>query len=242
MQKKIILSVAILAMLPYANAVEINEDFSAIIGIKAVSEYRRSGLDVSDGKPAIQTTASINHKKSNLSLNLFASNYDVGTETKSELAYSLGYFKAFGEDSYIYTSIGQTHYPKQSEWNMIEYVFNGNYKGFTLDIVKDWSTEDKGTNPIYRYVGYMHHFPQDISLWARIGYNDLDTNLYSADGSTRQTFIARNVELKKKWKKADIDFTLTYVDTDFSDNECIYYMGYVEKCEPRFVFGAKKEF
>ncbi|MGK9156179.1 TorF family putative porin [Acinetobacter radioresistens] len=242
MQKRIILSTTILLILPYANAVEINKDFSATIGIKAVSEYRRSGLDVSDGKPAIQTTTSIKHNKSNISLNFQTSNYDVGTEAKSELAYTLGYFKVFGEKAYIYTSIGQTHYPKQSESNMIEYVFNGNYKGFTLDIVKDWSTADKGTNPIYRYVGYIQYFPQDISLWARIGYNDLDTNLYSSDGSTRQTFFARNVELKKKWKKADIDFTLTYVDTDFSENECIYYMGYVEKCEPRFIFGVKKEF
>lgn len=242
MQKQIILPLILMGTLPHANAVEINKDFTANIEIKAVSEYRRSGLDVSDGKPAIQTSASFLHNKSGFSFDLFSSNYDVGTEAKMELSYALGYTKFFNEKSYLATSIGKVYYPKSSQSNQIEYKFHGFYKGFTFDFVQDWSTEDNGANPQYRYIGYKYNFPFDISLWARIGYNDLDTNLYAADGSTRHTFFARNIELKKKWKKADIDFTITYVDTDFSDNECLYYMGYVEKCEPRFVFGAKKEF
>ncbi|MDH2528293.1 hypothetical protein QDR63_18720 [Acinetobacter baumannii] len=242
MKKSIPAILATLLVTQHINAVEINENFSATIGIQALSEYRRSGLDLSNGDPVVQTSASINHKKSGLSLELFASNYDVSTETQAELSYGLGYFHAFSDKNYLYSALSRIHYPKQSEWNQSEIYLHYFLHGLTVDFYQDFYDEKGGPKPQYRYLGYKHYLPYDMSVWAKVGYNDIDSKLYDADGSTRSTYIARSVKVTKMWKEPGLEFSLTYSDTDMSKHECLYYMGYENKCDSAVVFGVKKEF
>lgn len=239
MSKKILPFVVLscIANSTLVQAVEINKDLNLNFTATAMSEYRRSGFDLSDGKPVVQGLVSLAHK-SGWDISAQISNYDVTvTPAKYEIAYTVGYFHPFTEKVYVYSSIGQTVLPNWADGNVTEWFISANAYGAFFNYYYDWG---KYSDAQYRYIGYKYNFPKNVWLDMRYGYNDLGMQLINEDGDIRHNYSTRKVELGKKYN--GIDYTLTYVDTDLTNSECTQIMAFGDKCSATVVFGIKKTF
>ncbi|KYQ81492.1 hypothetical protein AWW73_13050 [Acinetobacter lactucae] len=236
-KKLIIVFLSFTATSPLVQAVEINKDLNLNLTATAMSEYRRSGFDLSDGKPVVQGLVSLAHK-SGWDISAQISNYDVVVvPAKYEIAYTAGYFHAFNEKVYVYSSLGQTIYPNWADGNVTEWFISANAYGAFFNYFYDWG---KNSNAQYRYIGYKYNFPNDVWLDMRYGYNDVGIQLKNENGDIRHNYSTRKVELGKKYN--DISYTLAYADTDLTNSECTQIMAYGDKCSSTVVFGIKKTF
>ncbi len=217
-------------------AVEISKDLSLNITTTAMTSYHRSGLDLTDSKPALQGLFTLAHK-SGFDFSTQITNYDVDVAAKYELAYTVGYYQSITEKVWAYSSIGQTIFPNTASLNVTEWYLTADAYGAYFKYYYDWG---KSSNAQYRYIGYKHNFPKDVWIDLRQGYNNLGTLLINENGEQRKNYSVRRVELGKKYK--DINYSLTYWDTDLTKRECISIMGFEEKCSQQIVFSVSKTF
>lgn len=223
-----------------AQAVEISPDLNLAIGIGAVSDYRSLGISQTQGDPAVQLDTVLSHS-SGLYVGLWSSNVDFGATTKAyrEDGYYLGYYHAFNEDINVTASIGRYEYPNQAAFDTNEIYAVANIHKFRLGYIYDFDVKDT-PNLESVFAGYNFTLPLETNLYVKYGRTDYNFDVVDADGDSRQTYNDWEATLSKSM--FGVDWSLSYVDTDLSDSECIWISGVDDICSAAVVIGAKKYF
>lgn len=221
-----------------AGAVEINDDLTLNITPGIVSDYRSMGVSASLGNPAIQMDASLFHS-SGAFVGLWGSSVDYGTKTRFKQGYYVGYYKQINEDIDVSASLARYEYLKEAAFDTNEFYGVVNFHKFRYGFIYDYDGK-VAPNAAFHFVGYNVPLPYDANLYFQYGYNDLNLDYVSNDGSTRQTYRNWQVALSKKI--LGIDWSVSYEDTDIHDDECENFYGRDTVCAATVVFGAKKTF
>ncbi|MNG29068.1 hypothetical protein D3C84_1144350 [compost metagenome] len=83
--------------------------------------------------------------------------------------------------------------------------------------------------------------PKEVGLELRYGWVDFKDPLFvDARGDTRESYYEWQVKLSKEFLA--LDWSLSYVDSDLSDTECLNYTGFDDVCSPSLVAGVSKTF
>lgn len=236
-QSCFILGAMALTSLP-AYSFEVNDSTNAYLTVTAVSDYRSNGLSQTKGDPALQSELSVVHD-SGLLVGLWASSVDFGTKTRLEHGGYIGVLKQVNDDFSFIANMGKFIYPKNSSYSLNEFYGEVNYKNLKYKFIYDFDMEDS-PDAKYQYLGYMIKTPLDSSLYLEFGYHDIGDILYSSSGDVRNNYITKKATLKKTI--AGVDWSMTYIDTDISEHECLYNLGYEDVCGAGVVFGASKTF
>lgn len=221
-----------------ANAIQLGEDYTLTVTPGIVSDYRTFGFSWTRGNPAIQLDASLMHSSGAL-VGIWASNVDYDTSTRLEEGYFAGYYHQFAEGIDIYATLGRYEYPKDAHFDTNEAVGIVNYHQFRYGILYDFDVRDT-PNAKYQWIGYTVALPYDVGLYFQYGYDDVNLDLYSSNGSARQTYHDWKIEASKRL--LGLDWSVAYVDSDLSESECASYAGDKEGCSSTLIFGVKKTF
>ncbi|WP_322981445.1 TorF family putative porin [Pseudomonas sp. C11] len=229
-------AVALSCQIP-AHAFQIGDSVNANLIVNLLSDYRSNGASQSRGDPALQGELFVMHD-SGLIGGLWMSSVDFGTKTRREEGGYIGIYKELTEDLKVTATVGRFMYPKNSTYSLNEFYSVVEYKNFRYNLVYDWAME--APNATYQYLGYTFPLPYDTKLYIEYGYHNVGDVLYGASGKISDNYQTRKASLKKSF--VGIDWSVTYIDTSLSDNECLYFMGYEDSCSAGVVFGATKVF
>ncbi|MNO85114.1 putative bacterial protein [compost metagenome] len=237
------LCAAALMLAPWAGsqAVELNEDFSLALNGGLYSQYWSRGTSQSQGDPAIQGSVTLSHS-SGLYAGVWSSSVDFGhgSKTRQEIDYYVGYFWQASDDISLDLTYYEYEYPKESGLNYSEYFAKLSAYGFN---VGGYYANDLGGDQsmLYSFVGYQTTLPSEVGLEARYGRVDFKDPLFvDAGGNTRDNYYEWEVKLSKQFLA--LDWSLSYVDSDLSDTECLNYSGFDDVCSPSLVAGVSKTF
>lgn len=221
-----------------AHAIEINDSTNAYLTVNLLSDYRNNGISETQGDPAVQTELAVLHDSGAL-VGLWASNVDYGTKTRLKTCGYFGVSKQLTDDLSVTATLGRYIYPKNSTYAINEFYGLVTYKNLRYNFIYDFDKEDV-PNSKYQYLGYTIATPYDTSLYLEVGYHDVGDVLFSSSGDVRSQYTTRKVSLKKPLY--GIDWSITYIDTDLSETECLYKVGDENSCSAGIVFGASKTF
>lgn len=243
MQYAVKMGLAALLLAPWGmtQAVTLNDDFSLDLNIGAYSDYRSRGQSQTQNDPALQGSATLSHS-SGLYAGLWSSNVDFGydTTTRQEIDYYLGYFWQINDDVSLDLAYYKYEYPNQAGFNYNEtYARLSAYGAYIGGYYSDnFGGED---SYLYSYVGYETSLPMDIGLDLRFGLADYKDPVWvDDDGDDRDSYHEWQVGLSKTL--LELDWSLSYVDTDLSDEECYNYNGFDDVCDATLVLGVSKSF
>lgn len=257
MKTRTLLALAGLTLMPFgAQAIELNEQFNLAITPTIVSDYRASGISQSLGDPAAQLNVVLNHI-SGLYAGVWTSSVDFGNDldTRQELEYYAGYYWQINDNISLDTFYTQYEYPRDSQFNMSDVQSTLDVYGVLLggkyvnnmkgpdyeDINGVWQDGKQNEDLMSGFIGYRTLLPADIGLEARYEYVDYkDDVFFSADGSSRADYTDWSVALTRDL--FDITWGLTYVDSDLSKTECLYFSGYDDLCGAGLIASASKTF
>lgn len=226
---------------PTVQAIELNQDFSLELNAGIYSDYRTRGISQTQNDPALQGSATLLHS-SGLYAGVWSSNVDFGygIRTRQEQDYYVGYYWQANDDIALDLTYIEYVYPKQSEFNFGEYhaelsaygaFLGGNYSN---DLAGDQSY-------LYSYLGYRAELPLELGLELRYGQVDYkDPLLFSANGDNRDSYHEWEAKLSRSL--FELDWSLSYVDTDLSQAECASYNGFDDVCSTTVVVGVSKTF
>ncbi|MFK8399912.1 TorF family putative porin [Pseudomonas sp. BGr12] len=242
MKKALVSSVmASAALISYdSQAVTLSDDFELIANIGAYSEYAMRGISYSQRNPVAQGYLTVAHK-SGLYAGMWGSNVDIaGVDANYEADYYAGYIWQPTEDISLDVGYIKYTYPKTSAMNISEtyavltaYGFKvGSY--YSNDYLGDQTTT-------YNYVGYGFNLPLESKLDVRYGILDLkDPAFISSSGNTKDSYHEWEVKLSKT--AFQVDWAVSYIDTNLSETECYSFMGDKESCSARVLLGVSKTF
>lgn len=250
-------ALASLALAPLGSqALELNDEFSLAITPTIVSDYRASGISQTLGDPAAQLNLVLTHA-SGLYAGVWTSNVNFGNDldTRQELEYYAGYFWQINDNISLDTFFTQYEYPRDSEFNMSDVQsvldvygvllggkYANNMKGPDYeDENGNWQDGKQNEDLISGFIGYHTVLPAEIGFETRYEHVDYkDDVFFSEDGSSRSTY--NNWEVKLTRDLFDITWGLSYVDSDLSKTECLYFSGYDDLCGAAVIASASKTF
>lgn len=224
-----------------SQAFQLNDDLSLDLNIGAYSDYHSRGMSQTQNDPAIQGSVTLSHS-SGLYAGVWSSNVDFGygSKTRQEIDYYAGYYWKITDNVSLDLAYFEYEYPKESKLNYSETyaklsaygIYAGGY--YSGDMGGDQSY-------LYSFVGYETALPMDIGLNIRYGLVDFkDDILVDGNGSTASTYKEWQVSLSKKL--LGLDWSLAYVDSNLSNDECASYNGFDDVCGSSLVLGVSKSF
>ena len=199
--------------------------------VALATDYVYRGISQTNEEATIQGGFDI-EGESGLYAGVWASNiaFDGSVEIDVYAGFAGDISENFGFD------VGVVHYdypnntgPNESSFE--EAYGSVSYKDLTVGL--NYSNDfffESGT-ATYVYVDYSLSLPQEFGLAFHYGDQSID------DNNTFGTpdYADYSISLSKTW--SDIDFALTWFDTDLSANQCF---GGSDTCDSRVVFGLSK--
>ena len=194
--------------------------------VSLVSDYRFRGISQSDSKPAIQGGFDIAFD-SGFYLGTWGSavDFDCAVDTCGgangglELDYYGGYGHEF--DNGLGIDIGYIYYDYPQDEGVLgdyEEVYGSvSFAGFTVGAAFSDEYWFETGEILYVYASYGITLPGDFSLGLTLGQVDYDVASYVA----ADKHVHWAVSLSKSWQ--GLDWTLTYEDTDLSEEEAYGY-------------------
>ncbi|WP_166361237.1 TorF family putative porin [Pseudomonas akapageensis] len=246
---------ASLALAPLAaQALVLSDDFTLIIDLAAVSDYRSRGISQTLGDPAAQFGLTLAHS-SGLYAGAWTSNVDFGKsideegnefsfKTRQEVDYYAGYFWQMSDQISLDLGYLKFTYPKESQFNQSEVY--ATLEAYGVELAAKYSNDmenvfGKNQDTLYTYVGYKTTLPAEVGLELRYGRNDFqDQAFVSGDGGSRSSY--REWEAKLTRDFVGVTWGLSYIDTDLSQSECASWYGYGDLCTATVVASASKTF
>ena len=159
---------------------------------------------------------------------------NIAFDGSVEIDVYAGYAGEFTEDLGFDVGVLHYEYPNDAGPNdsSFDEVYGSlGYKDLTVGI--NYSNDfyfESGTST-YFYIDYALSLPNDFGL----GFHYGDQSISDNDTLGVPDYADYSVSLSRTW--ADIDFALTWFDTDLSSNECF---GGSDNCDSRVVFGLSK--
>lgn len=197
------------------------------------TDYVYRGISQTSENPAIQGGLDI-EGDSGLYAGIWGSNVDF--DGSIELDLYVGYGGSLSEAVSYDVGVLRYEYPDDEQGGAPESSFNEVYAslsmvGLTLGLA--WSPDfflesDQGT---YGYLDYEMTLPNEMGLAFHYGHQSIDDNVQfgTPDYSDYSIGLSKSV--------ADLDFSLTWYDTDLSSSECF---GGSDLCDSRVVFAIGK--
>lgn len=224
-----------------SQAIELSKDFSLALNAGLYSDYWSRGVSQTQGDPAIQGSATLSHS-SGLYAGVWSSNVDFGhgSSTRQEIDYYAGYFWQATDDISLDVAYYDYEYPNQSSFNYSEtYAKLSAYGAYVGGYYADDLYGDQSM--MYSFVGYATTLPADVGLNIRYGWVDFKDQLFvDGSGRSRDSYNEWQVMLNKEY--LSLNWSISYVDSDLSDAECLNYSGFDDTCSARLVVGVSKSF
>jgi uncharacterized protein (TIGR02001 family) len=199
--------------------------------VALATDYVYRGISQTDEEATIQGGFDV-EGESGLYAGVWASNiaFDGSVEIDIYAGFAGDISEDFGFD------VGVLHYDYPNNAGPNESSFEEVYGSISfrdLTVGLNYSNDfflESGT-ATYVYVDYSLSLPRDFGLGFHYGDQSID------DNNTFGTpdYADYSVSLSKTW--SDIDFALTWFDTDLSSNQC--FSG-TDVCDSRVVFGLSK--
>lgn len=238
---------ALLACAPFTSAlaVELGHDFNLQIDTALASDYRTRGISQTQGDPALQVGATLQHA-SGAYLGVWSSNVDFGggLKTRQEIDYYGGWYWQANDAVALDLGYIKYAYPKESQFNQSDTYAILHAYGFEVAAYygNDYPTyfgEDQAN--LYTYLAYNTELPADFKLRVRYGRNDAKDPLYlSGSGDTRDTYHEWEAKLSHEW--VGFNWAVSYIDTDLSQNECRTQFGFGDVCTATVVASVSRSF
>lgn len=231
----------LLSPLSQAQALELNDQLDLSLNVTALTDYRSRGQSQTLGDPALQASATLAHNNG-LYLGAWTSNVDFGFDykTRQEVDYYAGYYWQASDD--VSLDIGHIRYtyPREGMFNFGETY--GILSAYGAKLGVQYANDYAGDQSyLWSYLGYAYALPGDIGLNLHYGQVDYkDPVLLASNGGSRSHYNEWEVKLDRNL--AGLDWSLSYVDTDMSDAECLNYLGYDDVCSATLVLGVSKDF
>lgn len=239
--KNLVIASSLLAPWVQTHAIELSDEFNLELKASLLSDYRTRGISQTQNDPALQGEATLIHN-SGLYAGIWSSNVDFGygSRTRQEVDYYAGYWWQMSDDVALDIGYIKYAYPRQSDFNASETYAILHAYGLLAGV--QYSSDLYGNqSALYSYVGYGTILPYDIGLDMRYGLNDLKDPLFiSASGHNRNSYHEWEVKVNRTF--LDLNWALSYVDTNLSDAECLNYMGFDDVCSATVVASVKKTF
>ncbi|MBD3646482.1 MAG: hypothetical protein HUJ31_03295 [Pseudomonadales bacterium] len=201
--------------------------------VTLATDYAYRGISQTSENPAIQGGFDLTDE-SGLYAGVWASNVDF--DGSIEIDVYAGYGGSLSESVSYDIGVLRYEYPDDEQGGAAESSFNevyGSvaYKGLTVGLA--WSPDffyesDKST---YWYLDYELSLPNEFGLAFHYGNQSIDDNAAfgTPDYSDYSVALSRSA--------ADLDFSVTWYDTDLSTTDCF---GGSDLCESRVVFAIGK--
>ncbi len=241
MKRRLTFALITALLAPAVQAIELNQDFSLELNAGIYSDYRTRGISQTQNDPALQGSATLLHS-SGLYAGVWSSNVDFGyaIHTRQEVDYYAGYYWQINDDIVLDLSYIDYAYPRQSDFNYGEYHVELNVYGAFLG--GNYSDDLAGDQSyLYSYLGYRAELPLELGLELRYGQVDYkDPVFFSVNGDDRSSYHEWEAKLSRSL--FELDWSLSYVDTDLSKAECASYNGFDDLCSATVVVGVSKTF
>ncbi len=199
--------------------------------VALATDYIYRGISQTDEEATIQGGFDI-EGESGLYVGVWASN--IAFDGSIEIDVYAGFAGEFTED--LGFDIGALYYeypndlgPNHSSFQ--EIYGSLSYKDLTVGVNYSSDFFFESGSSIYAYIDYSLSLPNDFGLAFHYGDQSIDDN----DTFGAPDYSDYSVSLSKTW--ADVDFALTWFDTDLSANQCF---GGSDVCDSRVVFGLSK--
>lgn len=201
--------------------------------VALTTDYVFRGISQSDEQPALQGGFDYAHD-SGLFLGVWGSSvdFDDGDLANLELDYYVGYggeVSGFGYEVsytyYDYPGTGPVHYDYQELGAKLSYQWVSAGLAFSDDYFGEAGAY------YYPWAEVQMELPQEITLGLHVGYNISEDN----DRFGTDDYLDWSVSISKNF--LDLDWDLTYVDTDLSERECY---GGTDLCDARLVLTVGK--
>ena len=199
--------------------------------VALASDYVYRGVSQTNEEAAIQGGFDI-EGESGLYVGVWASN--IAFDGSVEIDIYAGYGGEFNED--LGFDIGVLHYgypndvgPNDSSFD--EIYGSLSYQDLTVGVAYSNDFFFESGTATYIYIDYSLSLPNDFGLDLHYADQAIDDNVTfgAPDYAEYSIGLTKTV--------ADIDLSLTWYDTDLSNNECF---GGANVCESRVVFGLSK--
>lgn len=225
--KMAFLGAAMLSTASVATAAEVSGNVS--IG----TDYAFRGISQTNEEATIQGGFDI-AGDSGLYAGIWASN--VAFDGSSEIDLYFGYGGSFSEEVSYDVGFLRYEYPDDAQGGAPDSSFNEIYGsvgfyGFTLGLNYSPDYFFESDTATYVYIGYDLSLPNDFGLSFHVGDQSIDDN---AQWGTPD-YVDYSISLSKSW--AELDWSLTWYDTDLSSNECF---GGSDLCDSRVVLAVGK--
>ena len=242
MKRSLTLVLAAGLLAPAAQAIELNQNLFLELNAGLYSDYRTRGISQTQNDPALQGSATLLHG-SGLYLGVWGSNVDFATPfdgTRQELDYYAGYYWQISDAIALDASYIKYVYPGQGDFNYAEY--HAELSAYGAFVGGNYSDDMAGDQSyLYGYAGYRAELPWDLDLELRLGQVDYkDPVFFSNSGDDRDGY--REWEAKLSRSLFELDWSLSYIDTDLSQAECASFNGFDDVCSATVVAGVSKTF
>lgn len=201
--------------------------------ISLLSDYVFRGISNTDNNPAIQGGLDYGHA-SGFYLGTWGSNVDFGSgdDAKSEFNIWGGFASEIGDTGIGYdVGVVRYIYPGVSGDLDFNEIYAGlSYSFFSFGVWHSSNFLNLGEDGTYYNLGFEYGLPYEITLFAGIGYQDLDSDI----GESYSDYL---IGVSKTF--ADLDFAVTWTDTD-SDGED--FAGDKDLVDNIFTFSVAKSF
>ncbi len=241
MQRHLTFALVAGLLAPTAHAIELNDNLSLELNAGLYSDYRTRGISQTQNDPALQGSATLLHS-SGLYAGVWSSNVDFGyaSRTRQELDYYAGYYWQISDAIALDASYIKYAYPRQGDFNYGEY--HAELSAYGAFLGGNYADDLGGAQSyLYSYLGYRTDLPQEIGLELRYGRVDYkDPLFFSNSGNTRSAYHEWEAKLSRTL--FELDWSLSYVDTNLSQTECASYLGFDDICSATLVVGVSKTF
>lgn len=223
-------------------AVDLNDNLNIDLNIGVYSDYRTRGVSQTQNDPAVQGSATLTHS-SGLYAGAWSSNVDYGydSSTRQEIDYYAGYYWQISDDISLDVAYYKYEYPREASLNNNE--SHAQISAYGFNIGGNYSDNLGGDDSfLYSYVGYETILPMNTGLNLRYGLVDYkDPSFYKSEEDTgRNKYREWSATLSKTL--LELDWTVSFIDTDLSKDECYSYNGFDDVCSATLVLGASKSF
>lgn len=216
-----------------SNSFEIGSGFNLDTNIDLLSDYRFSGVSQTQNNPALQIESMLWHE-SGAYIGLFSSNIDDGGDASRENMLYTGFDLYFTETSYISTYIGRYMYTGDGSQNSNEYFIGGGVQDFYIGFSYNYDQGKYIADSSAYETSYTFHTPFDSKTVIRYGYTDVNMDaFYNDNGDVRQHFSDWEVRFSKDI--SGLNLAISYVDTDLTETECYYALGFDDVCSSTLI-------